>query len=47
MFQPHFATFKDVDAIKGYIKTVISKVEDLEESHKVVIIPVVKSGCRR
>ncbi len=29
IFQPHLATFNDADAIKGYIKSVVSKVETI------------------
>jgi uncharacterized protein YaaR (DUF327 family) len=34
MFKSHLGVFKDVDAIKGYIKTVVSKVEAMLKNHK-------------
>jgi hypothetical protein len=34
MFKPHLATFKDADAIKGYIKSVVAKVETILKNHK-------------
>jgi hypothetical protein len=33
-FKPHSTIFKDSDAIKGYIKTVVSKDETILKNHK-------------